>query len=122
METVDTSLVWIEVFEDLPEIVGADMEDYGAFKKNCTYKMPKANAEMFVKAKKAVAVEDGYVFLKLLNELARVLGQSFPIEDLISTSIDKGIEDNKRVLELVEKHRRRGDIIEIKPGIIQINF
>ncbi len=46
----------IKVLEDVPEIVGIDMNDYGPFKKGEIARLPRENAELFVNKGKAERV------------------------------------------------------------------
>ena len=46
----------IKLLEDIPEIVGADMNDYGPFKNGEVVKLPKENADIFLTNGKAEKV------------------------------------------------------------------
>ncbi len=48
--------VKIKILEDVPEIVGADLQDYGPFKSGEVVKLPKENADIFVNKGKAEIV------------------------------------------------------------------
>lgn len=52
-----TRYIKVEVLEDLPEIVGSDMENYGPFKKGEVVELPKENADIYVENKKAAVVD-----------------------------------------------------------------
>jgi len=52
----NTEYVKIKILEDTPEIVGADMQDYGPFKSGEIVNLPKENAEIFVGRGKAELV------------------------------------------------------------------
>ncbi|MFH1424415.1 MAG: hypothetical protein ABIG20_01905 [archaeon] len=49
----ETKFMKIEVLENLPEIVGADMENYGPFKKGEIVELPEDNALIFIDSGKA---------------------------------------------------------------------
>jgi len=52
-EEKEEKFLKIKVLEDLPEIVGADMEDYGPFKKDDIVELPIENANLFIESSKA---------------------------------------------------------------------
>lgn len=48
----------VKILEDLPEIVGSDLENYGPFKEGDTVELPKENAEIFIEKSKAEEVTE----------------------------------------------------------------
>lgn len=48
----------VRILEDLPEIIGSDMENYGPFKNGEIIELPKENADIFVEKGKAEIVSN----------------------------------------------------------------
>jgi len=53
----EEKLVTVKFTEDIPEFVGIDLNKYGPYKKEEKAKIPKENAELLIKTKKAKSVK-----------------------------------------------------------------
>jgi len=56
-ESESTKLIKVRVLENLPEIVGADMKEYGPFQEGDEVELPEENASIFIEKNKAEQVE-----------------------------------------------------------------
>ena len=53
LEDSETKLVQVKLLEELPQIVGADMEEYGPYSEGEVAEIPEENAKILIENKKA---------------------------------------------------------------------
>jgi len=58
------------------------------------------------------------IIRRIINELTDKLGKSIPISDLLNRAEEDGI-DKTKAEEILEELKKKGDVYEPKPGIIQ---
>jgi DNA replicative helicase MCM subunit Mcm2 (Cdc46/Mcm family) len=58
------------------------------------------------------------VVREIINQLEETIGKNIPVEEILNAAKEKGLEEDK-VIELIEKLKRSGDLFEPKRGDVQ---